>query len=103
MIIFCGAIPIFLQWLVFCFAKQSWRLSQNQELLCARVLMEKYCPKGDLLKAGPKLGSSFAWHSIVAGLQTFKQAHIWRVESGSRMGISLDCNNPTHIMLEYGA
>jgi hypothetical protein len=70
-------------------------------LFCETKLVSQN--QGDLLKAGPKLGSSFAWHSIVAGLQTFKQAHIWRVESGSRMGISLDCNNPTHIMLEYGA
>jgi hypothetical protein len=48
-------------------AKQVWRLSTNQESLCATVLRAKYYPHGDVLKAG----SSFTWQSIVAGIATF--------------------------------
>jgi hypothetical protein len=62
------------------------------------VLRTKYYPHGDLLKAGPKKGSSFTWQSIVVGLQTFKLAHIWRVGSGSRINIWEDqwiANSPT--------
>ena len=58
-------------------AKQCWRLLQNPDSLCARVLSAKYYPNGDILKAGPEKGSSFAWQSIVAGIQTFKRGCIW--------------------------
>lgn len=68
-------------------AKQSSRLISNPDSLCARVLRAKYYPDGNLLKAGPKKGSSFTWQSIVAGLQTFKRGHIWRV--GSRSSINI--------------
>ena len=54
-------------------AKQVWRLLSNPDTLCARVLRAKYYPDGNLLKAGPKKGSSFMWQSIVVGLQTFKR------------------------------
>jgi hypothetical protein len=50
----------------------AWRLLSNLDSLCAQVLKEKYYPDGGLLKAGPKKGSSYTWHSIVAGLQTFQ-------------------------------
>jgi hypothetical protein len=42
-------------------AKQSWRLINEPDSLCARVLRAKYYPDGDILKAGPKAGSSFTW------------------------------------------
>lgn len=35
-------------------AKQVWRLIDEPESLCARVLRAKYYPSGDILKAGPK-------------------------------------------------
>src|SRR4051812_5518152 len=60
-------------------AKQCWRLIQNQDSLCARVLSAKYYPDGDVLKAGPKKGSSFTCQSIVMGIQTLKRGCIWRV------------------------
>ena len=68
-------------------AKQCWRLLQNPDSLCARVLGAKYYPNGDILKAGPKKGSSFTWQSIVAGIQTFKRGCIWRIGSGSHINI----------------
>jgi hypothetical protein len=54
-------------------AKQIWPLVNEPNSLCARVLKAKYYPHGDILKAGPKAGSSFTWQSILAGLPTFKR------------------------------
>lgn len=71
-------------------AKQSWRLVSNPDTLCARVLRAKYYPDGNLLKAGPKKGSSFTWQSIVDGLRTFMRGHIWRVGSGEKINICED-------------
>jgi hypothetical protein len=68
-------------------AKQSWRLLSRPDSLCARVLKAKYYPNNCLLNAGPKSGSSFTWQSIVAGLQTFKRGHIWRIGSGKNVNI----------------
>jgi hypothetical protein len=50
-------------------AKQAWRLIQEPDSLCARVLRAKYFPSGDLLNAELKKGSSFTWQSIFAGIQ----------------------------------
>ena len=57
--------------------KQCWRLITNPNSLCAQVLRANYYPNGDLMKAGPKKGSSFTWQSIVAGLATFKRGYIY--------------------------
>jgi ribonuclease HI len=78
-------------------AKQSWRMLCNPESLCARVLRSKYFPDGNLLKAGPKKGSSFTWQSIVAGLQTFRRGHIWRIGTGSKVNIWEDHWIPTSV------
>jgi hypothetical protein len=64
-----------------------WRLIDNPESLCARVLRAKYFPNGDILKAGPKAGSSFTWQSILAGITTFKRGYIWRVGNGENIKI----------------
>lgn len=71
-------------------AKQVWRLIDEPESLCARVLRAKYYPSGDILKAGPKKRSSFTWQSLVAGIQTFKRGHIWRIGTGEKINIWKD-------------
>ena len=68
-------------------AKQVWRLINDPESLCARVLRAKYYAHGDIMQAGPKAGSSFTWQSIVAGLTTFKRGYIWRVGNGESINI----------------
>jgi hypothetical protein len=68
-------------------AKQSWRLITNPDSLCAQILRAKYYPDGNLLKDGPKQGSSFTWQSIIAGLNTFRRGHILRVGSGNLINI----------------
>jgi hypothetical protein len=71
-------------------AKQVWRLINDPESLCAQVLRAKYYPQGDILKAGPKEGSSFTWQSILAGLVVVKRGHIWRVGNGESINIWQD-------------
>jgi hypothetical protein len=68
-------------------AKQVWRLIDEPESLCERVLRAKYYPQGDILKAGPKAGCSFTWQSILACLTTFKRGYIWRVGDGESINI----------------
>jgi hypothetical protein len=71
-------------------AKHIWRLISNPDSLCARVLRAKYYPDGNILKAGPKAGSSYTWQSILAGLTTFKRGYIWRVGNGESINIWTD-------------
>jgi hypothetical protein len=71
-------------------AKQTWRLITEPESLCAQVLRAKYYPHGDILKAGPKVGSSFTWQSIFAGVATFKRGYVWRVGNGEKINIWQD-------------
>jgi hypothetical protein len=71
-------------------AKQVWRLATDTESLCAKVLRAKYYPQGNILRAGPKSGSSFTWQSIVAGIPTFKRGYIWRVGNGEKINIYND-------------
>jgi hypothetical protein len=68
-------------------AKLPWRLINEPNYLCARVLREKYYPDGDILKAGPKEGASFTWQSILAGIPTLKMGLIWRVGDGESINI----------------
>jgi hypothetical protein len=78
-------------------AKQSWRLLSSPESLCASVLRAKYYLTGDLLKVGPKKGSSFTWQSILEGLKTLKRGHIWRVGDGTKINICTDHWIPTSV------
>jgi hypothetical protein len=71
-------------------AKQVWRLVTGPDSFCAMILRAKYFPHGDILKAGPKSGSSFTWQSLLAGLTTFKRGYIWRVGTGENINIYID-------------
>jgi hypothetical protein len=71
-------------------AKQVWRLITDPNSLCAKVLRAKYYPDSNILKAGPKSGSSFTWQSILAGVATFKRGYIWRVGNGEDINIWSD-------------
>ncbi|KAG2540904.1 hypothetical protein PVAP13_9NG588514 [Panicum virgatum] len=68
-------------------AKQVWRLFEDPDSLCARVLKAKYYPDGKLLQAKLKSGSSFTWQSILAGLECFKRGYIWRVGDDTQINI----------------
>jgi hypothetical protein len=64
--------------------KQVWRLINVPESLCAQVMRSKYYLDGDILKAGPKAGSSLTWQSILACVTTFKQGYVWRFGNGEK-------------------
>jgi hypothetical protein len=68
-------------------AKLPWRLINEPNYLCSRVLRAKYYLDGDILKAGPKAGASFTWQSILAGIPTLKRGLIWRVGDGESINI----------------
>lgn len=68
-------------------ARQGWRLIQNLDSLCARVLKSKYYPNGDLLDTVFASDASPAWRGIEFGLQVLKKGLIWRVGNGKRIQI----------------
>lgn len=71
-------------------AKQGWRIIQNLESLCARILKAKYFPGSHLLKAKLKEGCSYTWRSIFQGVQTLKNGVVWRVGNGQSIDIWQD-------------
>jgi hypothetical protein len=71
-------------------AKQGWRLWQNPESLCARVLKAKYFATCSVLEARPKASMSYSWRSILRGLEIMKNGMIWRVGDGVGLNIWSD-------------
>lgn len=63
-------------------AKQGWRLLQNPDSLCAKVLQAKYYQEKTCLEAKPKVGISYTWRSIMRGIQLVKKGMIWWVGDG---------------------
>lgn len=77
--------------------KQSWRLIEHNDSLCARVLRARYYANEDILNCDLKKGSSYVWRSIWAGFQTFKKGCIWRVGDGAKIDIWTDCWIPSSL------
>lgn len=71
-------------------AKQGWRLLQNPDSLCARVLKSKYYPKGELLDTLFASDASQSWRGIEFGLELLKKGLIWRVGNGKSIQIQRD-------------
>ena len=68
-------------------AKQGWRLLTNPDSLCARVLKAKYYPLCSVLEATSRDGISYAWHSILKGVELLRQGIIKRVGDGSTINV----------------
>jgi hypothetical protein len=68
-------------------AKQLWRLLQDPNSLASQILKAKYFPRVDLLEA--RLGSrpSYAWRSLLAARDLFKEGLFWRVGNGTAVKI----------------
>ena len=71
-------------------ARQGWRLIHYPDSLCAQVLKARYFPHGNLLTAKEKSGISYAWRSILHGVQALQKGLIWRVGNGENINIWLD-------------
>jgi hypothetical protein len=68
-------------------ARQAWRLLNNPEALCTKVLAAKYFPDGQILEAKPIRGMSYAWRSILKGIELLNKGIIWRVGGGNKITI----------------
>ncbi|XP_073362313.1 uncharacterized protein [Aegilops tauschii subsp. strangulata] len=71
-------------------ARQGWRMPQNPESLCARVLGAKYFPDGNVLNAREISNMSYTWRSILKGIVILKKGLIWRVGNGQSINIWMD-------------
>lgn len=60
-------------------AKQGWRLLQNPNSLCERVIKSKYYPHENLLDTVFASDASPVWRGIEEGLDLLKKGLIWRV------------------------
>lgn len=68
-------------------ARQAWRLLDNPDSLCARVLKAKYYPNGSLIDTAFPSGSSPTWKGIEYGLELLKKGLIWRIGDGRQIKI----------------
>jgi hypothetical protein len=66
-------------------ARQAWRLVQNPQSLCARVLKAKYFPNGSLLDTVFTGNASATWQALVHGLALLKKGIIWRVGNSANI------------------
>lgn len=66
-------------------SRQVWRLIQLPESLCARVLRARYFPDGNIMVAQATEDISYAWRSLLHGLELVKQGYIWRIGKGSKV------------------
>ena len=71
-------------------AKQGWRLLMNPNSLVASVYKAKYYPHGDALNASLGSRPSYAWRSIMQGLEVVKRGSRWRVDNGKLIHIWKD-------------
>jgi hypothetical protein len=71
-------------------AKQGWRMLNNPESLCARVLKAKYFPNTDILGAKPREGISYTWRSILKGIEVVRSGVIKRVGDGTSISVWSD-------------
>jgi hypothetical protein len=71
-------------------SRQDWRLLQQPDSLCAQILRARYYPNGDLLAAVPMEGISYAWRSILHGVELIKKGYIWRIGNGELVRIWTD-------------
>ena len=68
-------------------AHQGWRLIQERDSLCGRVLRAKYFPDGNILGGTVKPGISYTWRSILRGVALLKEGLVWRVGDGSKIKV----------------
>ncbi|KAL1151536.1 hypothetical protein V6Z11_A09G048800, partial [Gossypium hirsutum] len=58
--------------------RQVWRLLNNTDSLCFKVLSSKYFPDGNIFHAKKMDKASFTWSSIAAAVDVFKDGFGWR-------------------------
>jgi hypothetical protein len=71
-------------------ARQAWRMLIDPESLCARVLKARYFPNNSILEATATTGISYAWRSILKGIQLLKEGLVWRIGDVSSINMWSD-------------
>lgn len=71
-------------------ARQVWRILDNPDSVCARLLKAKYFPRGCLIDTVTPANASPTWNAILHGLDLLKQGLIWRIGNGSSVRIWRD-------------
>ncbi|TYJ23009.1 hypothetical protein E1A91_A08G162400v1, partial [Gossypium mustelinum] len=70
--------------------RQVWRLINNTDSLCFKVLSSKYFPDGNIFKAKKVDKASFTWSSIAKAAEMLKEGFGWQVENGEKINIWAD-------------
>ncbi|KAL1126217.1 hypothetical protein V6Z11_A13G097200, partial [Gossypium hirsutum] len=60
--------------------RQVWRLLNNTDSLCFKVLSSRYFPDGNIFHAKKVDKASFTWSSIAAAVEAFKDGFGWQNE-----------------------
>ena len=71
-------------------ARQCWRILNNPNSLCTRLLKSIYFPKGEFLDTVFKRDASPSWQGIEHGLQLLKEGIIHRIGNGKGVNIWRD-------------
>ncbi|KAL1172604.1 hypothetical protein V6Z11_A05G359100 [Gossypium hirsutum] len=58
--------------------RQVWRLLNNTDSLCFKVLSSKYFPDGNIFHAKKVDKASFTWSSVAAAAKVFKDGFGWQ-------------------------
>ncbi|KAG8498965.1 hypothetical protein CXB51_005380 [Gossypium anomalum] len=69
---------------------QVWRLLNNTDSFCFKVLSPKYFPDGNIFHAKKVDKASFTWSSIAATVEVFKDGFGWQVGNGEKINIWAD-------------
>ena len=76
--------------------KQGWRLIENPNSLCAKVLKGRYYHDADFLIATRKKHASHTWRVILEGREVLKKGLLRRIGDGSMTNIWRDRWLPNH-------
>jgi hypothetical protein len=71
-------------------ARQGWRLLQDPDSLCGRVLHAKYFPNGNMLEATASPGILYTWRNILKGVSLLKESLIWCLRNGTNIKVWQD-------------
>ena len=78
------------------FAKQGWRLLQEEDSLVYGCFKAKYFPHSSFLEASDVPYSSFVWKSLLAAQPLLKKGSYWRVGNGNSIRIMHEKWIPNH-------
>ncbi|KAK5771442.1 hypothetical protein PVK06_047646 [Gossypium arboreum] len=70
--------------------RQVWRLLNNTDSLCFKVLSSRYFPDGNIFHAKKVDKASFTWSSIAAAVEAFKDGFGWQIGNEEKINIWAD-------------